>query len=74
MADAESGLRPKVCLKHWRKLANTALPLSLLHMDLVFCGSESSPFSTKPGLFSVKHLQKKSLDTHKIFHLYQLHQ
>ena len=36
MGDAESRLRPKVCLQRWGKLANTTLPLSLLHGDLVF--------------------------------------
>lgn len=72
--DAESRLEPKVCLQQWRNLANTTLPLSLLCRDLVFSGSEPSPFSTKPGLISVKQLQNKSLDTHKIFCLYQLHQ
>lgn len=72
--DAESRLKPKVCLQQWSNLANTTLPLSLCHRDLVFFGSESSPFSTKPGFISVKQLQNKSLDTHKIICLYQLYQ
>lgn len=62
MGDAESRLRPKVCLQQWGKLANATLPLSLLHRELVFCGSESSPFSTKTGLISLKQLWNESLD------------